>query len=221
MTATQPDICWTVSKLSQYLNNPRKPQLEALKRLFQYIQATKHYKLTFTQSHGNLTGYCDSEWAGDEESRRSTTGYMFTLGSAPISKRTRKQSTVALSSCEAEYIALAEAVKEMIYQHEFCILLGHSIAQPPKTLIYCDNQGAIALRTKRSGQMNHTKHIDVRYHFIRERHDAEYQYIPSSDNLADILTKPLGKIQHQHLTEHWHKHCGGVLRNNALCLSEH
>ncbi|XP_067947636.1 uncharacterized protein [Watersipora subatra] len=59
MTATRPDICWTVSKLSQYLNNPGKPQLEALKRWFRYIQVTKHYKLTFTQSRGNLTGYCD------------------------------------------------------------------------------------------------------------------------------------------------------------------
>ena len=197
MTATRPDICWTVSKLSQFLDQPGPEHVTALKHLLRYLQGTKTINLTFTPNKGHLQGYTDSDWASDEESRRSTTGYIFTFGGTPISWRTRKQPTVALSSCEAEYMAMTEAVKEMIHLRQFCTSLG--MIQPQQTIIHCDNQGAIALTTKRPGQLNRTKHIDVRHHFIREREDTEYLYIPSTSNLADILTKPLGRCQHMHL----------------------
>jgi len=101
--ATRPDISWTVSKLSQFLDKPGIAQVNAVKRLMKYIQATKSYCLMFTRTDGQLVGHVDADWANEPTDRRSTTGYIFTLGSAPTSWKTRKQPTVDISSCEAEY----------------------------------------------------------------------------------------------------------------------
>jgi transposase InsO family protein len=191
MMGTRPDISWTVSKLSQYLDKPGRQHINALKHLFRYIRGTKSYGIVYSPTDGCLTGYTDSDWAGDTEDRRSTTGYIITLGGAPISWKTRKQPTVALSSCEAEYMAMTEGTKEMLYLRDLCTDLG--LEGNTKLTIYVDNQGAIALTMGNTGQHNRTKHIDVRYHFIREQKDITYKYIPSTENPADVLTKPLGK----------------------------
>ena len=143
MVATRPDISWIVSKLSQFLERPGPAQVSAVKRLLRYIQGTKSYSLVFEPTNGQLTGYVDADWASDTTDRRSTTGYIFTLGSASISWRTRKQPTVALSSCEAEYMALAEATKEALHLRHLTDSLGMPQSNP--TTVFCDNQGALAL----------------------------------------------------------------------------
>ena len=193
-TATRPDISWIISKLSQYLENPGAEHIAALKRVFRYIKGTKSFCLSYKPTSGYLQGYCDSDWAGDVKDRRSTSGYVFTLGGTPIAWKTRKQQTVALSSCEAEYMSIAEATKEMIYLRSFCTSMG--LPQPMQSTIYCDNQGALTLTRETSKQHHRTKHIDVRFHFIRQQTEIGYEYITSQNNLADIFTKPLSKVSH-------------------------
>jgi hypothetical protein len=119
---------------------------------------------------------------------------VMTLGSSPISWRTRKQTSVTLSSCEAEYMALSDATKEILYLRTFCSSL--SIRQPDTTDLYTDNQGAIALTKGHGVQHSRSKHIDIRYHFVREQTSVVYKHVCSKDNLADIMTKPLDKVKH-------------------------
>jgi len=120
MVGTRSDISWTVSKLSQFLEKPGITHVNAIKHLMKYLKGTKSYQLVFTKTDEQLIWYVDADWGSDPIDRRSTTGYVFTLGSAPVSWKTRKQPTVALSSCEAEYMALAEATKEVYYDHLEC-----------------------------------------------------------------------------------------------------
>ena len=195
--ATRPDISWVISKLSQHLEKPTDAHIAAVKRVLRYLKGTKSLKIIFKPSDGQLIAYTDSNWANDLNDRRSISGFVVTLGSAPISWRSRKQPTVALSSCEAEYIALAEAVKEILYLRSLCLELA--IEQSSSTVLFCDNQGALALTKEKSKQHQRTKHIDVKYHFIREQRDIDYRYIATNENLADIFTKALSKVPHQNI----------------------
>jgi len=137
--ATQPDISWIVSKLSQFLDKPAPSRVNAIKRLFCYIKGSKDYALVYEPYiNGTLLFYTDSDWAGDVTDHRSTSGYIAIFGSAPISWKTRKQPTVALSSCEAEYISLTDGVKEALYLRRLLTSLGQELSNV--TPIYCDNQ---------------------------------------------------------------------------------
>ena len=186
---TRPDISWIVSKLSQYLTNPGPQHVAAAKRVLRYLKRTRDYKITFTPSSYDLVGYSDSDWAGDIDDRRSTSGYVFTLGTTTLSWKTRKQSTVALSTCEAEYMALVEATKEATYLRMLCKALQIPVRE--HSTVYCDNQSTISITKPDAKQHQRTKHIDVKYHFIRSQSELVYQHIASQDNLADMLTKPL------------------------------
>ena len=194
MTATRPDISWSVSKLSQYLDKPGPAHVTAVKRLLRYIKATLSHTLIYSPSDGVLRGYSDSDWAGDTDDRRSTTGFVTTLGSCPISWKTRKQPSVALSSCEAEYMALSDTTREMLYLRTFCLSLD--LKQPEQNIVLSDNQGAIALSKGHGVKHSRSKHIDIRYHFVREQTTMLYKYVSSDNNLADIMTKPLDRIKH-------------------------
>ena len=197
MAATRLDIAFTVSKLSQFLEKPGVAQISAVKHLLRYIQGTKSCSLTFKPTDGQLIGHVDADWANDPTDRRSTTGYIFTLGSAPISWKSRKQPTVALSSCEAEYMALSEATREALYLRKLTGSLN--LIQTTQTTIFCDNKGTLALTKSGAEQHQRTKHIDVRYHFVREQSEVTFEHVPSCDNVADFLTKSLGTVQHKHL----------------------
>ncbi|KAG2758696.1 hypothetical protein Pcac1_g29199 [Phytophthora cactorum] len=144
----------------------------------------------------------DADWAGDIESRRSTSGYAFMMNGGCISWRSKKQRTVALSSTEAEYMALSEATQEAVWLKVFLCELGE-MANDEAVKIYEDNQGSIAL-AKNPEFHKRTKHIDIRYHFVREKvEDGQVvlQYVSTTDMLADIMTKPIPATQF------------GVLRN--------
>ena len=118
MTTTRPDISWTVFKLSQHFDKPA--HVMAVKHLLRYFSGTVTHGITYRPTSSILGGFADSDWAGDVGDRCSTTGFIVTLGSAPINWRSTKQSTLALSSCEAEYVTLSEATKEMIYLLSLC-----------------------------------------------------------------------------------------------------
>ena len=105
--ATRPDISWIISKLSQHLEKPTDAHIASVKRVLRYLKGTKSLKIIFKPINGQLIAYTDSNWANDLNDRRSTSGFIVTLGSEPVSWRSRKQPTVSLSSCEAEYVALA------------------------------------------------------------------------------------------------------------------
>lgn len=194
---TRPDIAWVVSRLSQHLAAPRAEDLVTARHVLRYLKGTIDYKLTYRKpTSGSLTlsAYSDSDW-GNSEDRRSTTGYCFNLSenSAPISWKTRKQPTVALSTCEAEYMALGATTQEALYLLQFL----NSILSEKLTCAYIkgDNQGAIAL-CKNPVHRQRSKHIDIRYHFIRsilEDGKIVIEYCPTDKMVADVLTKPCNK----------------------------
>ena len=199
MTCTRPDISWIVSKLSQTLANPKAENMVAAKHFLRYLKGTIEYELCFKKSDENLNliAFSDSDWASSVEDRRSTTGYCFSLtkqGPA-ISWKSKKQATVALSTCEAEYMGLAATTQESLYLSQ--LLSGMDNREYSGTKIYGDNQGAIAL-SKNPVNRQRSKHIDVRYHFIRttlSEGKIDLIYCPTEDMVADILTKPVGRVR--------------------------
>lgn len=200
MMCTRPDICWIVTKLSQHLSSPLEVHWVAVKHVLRYLKGTVDYELCFRKSkHGlKLIGYSDADWASSEDDRRSTSGYCFSLNEKGplISWKSRKQSTVALSSCEAEYIALAAAVQESLYLRQLLCDIGHKDQDEP-VLIFEDNQGTIALAGNPVNRQR-SKHIDIRYHFIRSelsKGKVMLKYCPTADMLADVMTKPAKKFQ--------------------------
>ena len=192
MVGTRPDLAAAVGVLSQFAADPCPTHWQALKRVFRYIQGTKTYGIEFTVDGDALQGYSDADWAGDTESRRSTSGYAFMMNGGCISWRSKKQRTVALSSTEAEYMALSEATQEEVWLKVFLCELGE-MAMDEAVKMYEDNQGSIAL-AKNPEFRKRTKHIDIRYHFVREKvEDGQVvlQYVSTLDMLADLMTKPI------------------------------
>ena len=157
----------------------------------------------FTRGKGSrICGYTDADWAGDIESRRSTSGYVFMMNGGCISWKSQKQRTVALSSTEAEYMALSEATKEAVWLKVFLGELGE-MASDEAVKMYEDNQGSIAL-AKNPEFHKRTKHIDIRYHFVREKVESGeviLEYCPTQDMLADMMTKPIASVQFENIRD--------------------
>jgi Reverse transcriptase (RNA-dependent DNA polymerase) len=197
MLGTHADLAHAVGVLSQFSANPGDEHWTALKRVFRYLRGTTNLTLVFdgARKSAELTGFVDSDWAGDRNDRRSITSYVFLICGGAISWSSKKQSSTAQSSTEAEYMAGAHAAKEVAWLRAFLSEIGRSQNSP--TSLFIDNQSAIAL-AKNPKFHNRTKHIAVRYHFIREKiEDKEIlpQYIPTSEQVADILTKGLPKAK--------------------------
>lgn len=143
MVYTRPDISHVVGVVSRYMHNPGKDHWQAVKWILRYIHNTVDVGLVFEQKDSQyLVGYCDSDYAGDLDKRRSTTGYVFTIANAPVSWKSTLQSAVALSTTEAEYMTITEAEKEAIWLQGLLRELG--IGQEEIT-IFCDSQSAIQL----------------------------------------------------------------------------
>ncbi|XP_048485493.1 uncharacterized protein LOC119691901 isoform X3 [Plutella xylostella] len=199
---TRPDITYIVNTLSKFNNQPTAQHWAALKRVFRYLKGTKDLQLVFKCDAGNIVGYCDADWASNTDDRRSCTGYMFLFQGAAISWSSKRQPTVALSSTEAEYMALSSAIQEAMWlkqlQEDFWPSLSNDSFD-----VYCDNQSALSIA---GHDVYHarSKHIDVRYHFIREKIEAKQislKYQCSEDMVADALTKGLQRLKHdRHLS---------------------
>ena len=201
MLCTRPDIAYAVSQLSRFAANPSEKHHAALKRLLRYLKGTSDYGLVIdTQGQLDiLTGYTDANWGRDND-RRSTGGYVFTFAGTAISWKSKRQATVALSSCEAEYIAESEAAKEAIWLQRLLGQLRVDCSQsntPRRVTILGDNRGALAL-AKNPMYHARTKHVDIRYHFVREKVEEQLvkmEWIAGGLNPADGLTKPLAKTK--------------------------
>ena len=205
MVCTRPDLCWVVTKLSQHLDKPNKADWVMVKHVLRYLKGTVNYKLVYKKSENGLclSGFSDSDWAGSVIDRRSTTGYYFSLNpnGPPVSWKSKKQCTVALSSCEAEYMALSASAQEANYltmlMKDF---MPMDLQFDKPVVIKADNQGAIAL-VKNNIIQNRSKHIDIRYHFIRNNYangSIDIIYIPTESNVADLMTKPVTKQKLEH-----------------------
>ena len=161
--------------------------------MLRYLSGTKNLALRYYKCGGVLTGYSDSDWAGDYDDRHSTSGNLFMFGGAAICWSSRKQPVVALSTAESEYIALSAATQEAAWLQK----LLTDLRMPSRPIVLMENnQGAIAL-TQNPVAHSKNKHIDIRFHFIREAPEKgmiQIKYSPSEDMLADLLTKPLPKI---------------------------
>ena len=195
MLGTRPDLAFAVSVVSRYAHNPTSKHWGAVKRIFAYLKGTVNMELTFQGTLSDLVGYTDSDWAGDQATRRSTSGYVFNVGSAAISWSSKRQATVALSTCEAEYIGQTQATKEAIWLRSLLTSLRPNSNVLETVIIYGDNQGAIAL-AKDPRSHGRTKHIDIANHFCREKvadKSVAFEYTPTDKQVADGLTKPLAR----------------------------
>jgi len=199
---TRPDIMCAVGQLSQFLNNPSSKHMSAAKRVLRYLQGTSMLGITYHPPPLRLQGYSDADWAGDMDTRRSTTGYIVMLNNGAIAWKSRRQPTVALSTMEAEYMALTNATKELKWIKTLLAELSHSNSNDDPTDLFSDNQSAIAL-AKNPVSHARAKHINLRHHFIREAIQDKViwvQYIPTAEMTADSLTKALGREKHEKCT---------------------
>jgi hypothetical protein len=191
--ATRPDIAYAVSAASRYNENHNEGQWKGVKRIFRYLQLTKNYCLSFLREGGeNLHGFTDSDYGGDIGDRKSTSGYVFMFSGAAVSWKSTHQRIVAFSSTEAEYIAASEAVCEALWLRQLANELKIGKYDDPTT-VYCDNTSAINL-AHCNGYRPRTKHIDIRYHGIRDyvsKNLIKIDYVQTEDNTADMLTKPI------------------------------
>ena len=204
MTATRPDIAYAVGYVSRFMENPQEEHWIAVKRIFRYLQGTKTHGLCFKPGDNiGFRGYSDADWAGDLMDRKSTSGYTFLLMSAPVSWGSKKQSSVSLSTSEAEYIALSLAIQEGKWVHRIlCEILAATNESGPVLKIHEDNQSCIKM-TKNPVNHGRAKHIDIKYHHIRDevkRDEVELEYCETSIMLADIMTKALPGPRHTDLT---------------------
>ncbi|PRQ35279.1 putative RNA-directed DNA polymerase [Rosa chinensis] len=198
LTITRPDIAFAVNSVSQFMSQPRLPHLVAVKRILRYVKGTLGHGLSFAPQHQpvHLFAYSDADWAGCPDSRRSTSGYLVYLGSNLISWCSKKQPTIARSSAESEYRSLAHACAETTWLGYLLYELGARIQFP--ILLHCDNLSATYMA---SNPVFHarTKHIELDYHYVREKvalGSHRVCFIPSVDQPADLLTKPLHKSRH-------------------------
>ena len=190
---TRPDISQAVGALARYMSKPTTAHWTAAKGVLRYIAGTSKFGITFGAGTG-LEAYCDADYAGDIDTRRSTTGYVFTLNGGAISWSSRLQPTVAASTTEAEYMAAAYAIKEALWLRPLLSDLG---LDPGPITINADSQSAIKLLKNPVFSMR-SKHIDVIYHFARERvqrNDVSFQYISTDLMAADALTKTLSSTK--------------------------
>jgi hypothetical protein len=198
---TRIDIAMAVSELSRFVSNPGTVHAEAAKRVFRYLKKTMHLGLTYRSSTtipglpdmppNVLWGYVDSDWAGCPDSRKSTSAYVFMLNGAAISWRSKRQTTVALSTAEAEFISASAMVQEVIYLRKFLGNLG--FPQTAATTVYADNETCIKWSEGSVGGSERAKHVDLRIHFVHEAVAAGHLKLGKIDsklNGADILTKP-------------------------------
>ena len=197
---TRPDIAYSVGILARRMSKPTEYFYGLSKRVMRYLSGTRELKLTYNKVKP-IAGFSDSSYADDKNDRMSTSGYVFMMNGGAISWRSSKQRSVALSSMEAEYVALSNAAREGLFLKQ----LMYDIELGPKRpiIIYEDNQSAIKTSQNRIHN-NRSKHIDIAHHFIRqqvEKKNFQVIHIPTTEQTADIFTKSLGAILHDKHTK--------------------
>ena len=191
--ATRPDISTAVSICSRFVENPRQQHVQAVKRIFRYLKETREFALKIKTTKEGVKAYVDSDWGGDQKDRKSTSGIIIFYGGCPVMWSSKKQKCVALSTAEAEYVALAKCIQDVKWISAVLKELGEKLETP---VIWEDNQACITIASS-NGSRQGTKHIEMRYHFVKDAIKNEevcLKYIKSEDQVADIMTKPIGRI---------------------------
>ena len=193
LTASRPDIMFSVCMCARFQSDPKESHLSAVKRIMRYLLGTSNMGLWYPKGGiSGLVGYSDSDFAGCKLDRKSTSGTCHIFGNSLISWNSKKQVSVALSTAEAEYIAAGSCCAQILWMKQQLLDYGLKLDRIP---IRCDNTSAINL-TKNPVQHSRTKHIDIRHHFLRdhvEKGDCVFEFVESTKQLADIFTKPLPK----------------------------
>jgi hypothetical protein len=178
------------------MEKPLESHWNVAKKVLRYLKGTLHYGIKYTdKSDVELTSYSDSDWVGNLDDRRSTTRYEFGIGSRVVSWSSKNQPTLSLSSTEAKYKSLSVATCEVVWLRRLLQDVGKEQKEP--TMIKCDNQSSINL-AKNPIFHARTNHVDAQFHFVREKlqsNEITLMYCNTSENVADIFTKPLGKIK--------------------------
>ena len=191
-TKSRPDLTFAVCNVAKYCSKPTNKHWTAVKRIFRYLKGTVNYGIVYKKKNpSNFVGYSDSDWAGDKSDRKSTSGYCFQFCNGLISWRTSKQTCVALSTAEAEYVALSAAAQEAVWLKQLFIDLNINSNEPVK--MYEDNQSAICL-AENPKDHSKTKHIAIKYHYLRDlvaNNEIEIEYCNTEKMLADMFTKAL------------------------------
>ncbi|MCH79438.1 gag-pol polyprotein [Trifolium medium] len=199
LTTSRPDITFVVGVCAKYQAEPKMSHLTQVKRILKYVNGTCNYGILY--SHGEdstLKGYCDADWAGSADDRKSTSGGCFFLGNNLISWFSKKHNCVSLSTAEAEYIAAGSSCSQLVWMKQ--MLKEYNVEQDVITL-YCDNLSAINI-SKNPIQHSRTKHIDICHHFIRdlvEENVIALEHVNTEEQLADIFTKALDAVQFENL----------------------
>lgn len=210
MTSTRPDLAYTLSRLSKFTSSPSTAHGLAAKHLLKYLRGTSDLGILLgtdqrksasraTAQAVELLGYTDADFAADVDSRRSTSGYVFQLGNGPISWKAKQQAIVAASTMGLEYVAASESAKEAVYLHRLIQTFDFSPVERLPPTIMIDNAAAEILATNPKHH-ERAKHIDIKFHFIRDYNRAKLirlQHVASEDNIADLLTKVLAREKHQ------------------------
>jgi hypothetical protein len=202
VTITRPDISFSVGCVSRYLLKPQQAHLTATKNILRYLKGTLNYGLCISNNVDcTLTSYTDADYARDVDTRRSTSGIIHKLGNSPVDWSSKRQSTVAMSTTEAEYRVLSEASKDIVHLRR--LLTKLEVCDTNPTTLLSNNQSCIKLVANPILHAR-TKHIEIEHHFIREKAiagDIAISYIRTAKQLADVLTKPLTTSRHAAILE--------------------
>ena len=207
--STRPDVCHTVNRLAQHMQSPTVAHAKMADRVFRYLAGTKSLGLLFgrkvrqeeKKSEFTISAYADADWGSDRTDRKSITGWIAMINGDPVSWASKKQSVVSQSSCEAELYAEAAAMNELKWLRGLMNEIGLIHDDEESPVLYGDNQSTQEV-TKNGVKSERTKHIDIKYHFVTDEVVSgriRLQWISTTEQLADILTKALGHQQHRKL----------------------
>jgi hypothetical protein len=212
---TRPDISYAVNQVARYMENPGVQHWDAVQRILVYLRGSQNKSIVFESDENSATTrgyysypkanaqfYVDADHATNKDDRRSVTGYTFVLAGGPVSWQSKTQPTVALSSMEAEYMAACSATQEALW---LAMLLEQMSIQISKPIVLNeDNQSCVEF-SRNPGNHQRSKHIDTKYHFVRERvaaGDIVLRWIPTTEQIADIFTKALDAADFCRLREY-------------------
>ena len=212
MVATRPNISHAVGVVRRFMHNPGRSHWNAIKHVFRYLASTKDHGIHFGPNPtSGVVGYCDSDFAGCVDSRKSTTQYCFKFGKGSISCKSKLQECTTTSMTEAEYVVASDAAKEALWLD----LLAHTFRQvnsDSALVVYINNQGVVAL-SKNPVHHNASKHIDVQYHFVQDcviSGKIGLEKIFTADNVVDGITKCLSADRFRSL-----RYQMGVMKNRS------
>jgi hypothetical protein len=202
VTTSRPDVMQAVGQVERFQTAPKESHVLEVKRIFRYLKGTEEFGLWYPKGKDlSLMAYTDADWVGCIDDRRSTSGATFYLGECLLSSLSKKESSVSLSTIEAEYIAAAACRTQVHWMKQTFTDIQVEYDEPIP--IYCDNTSAISI-SKNPVIHSKTNHIPIKYHFLREKvaeKNIRVEYVGTKEQVADIFTKPLPREAFEHLRQ--------------------